>query len=647
MNRDTKSSRSRLVAAGVLLGSVALLAASTAAADVQREPNVPAPQDRTYDGTIDIHVDAGDTRQGIFRVHETIPVHTDELTLLYPKYIPGVHTASGPISRLAGLKVTADGERLGWSRDAQDVYAFHVDIPDGVSDINVDFQYLSPRRGGYQMTDSMLLLDWNKMSLHPAGYYSRDVTFEPSVTLPEDWQFGTSLEKASQSGDTTTFKPITYDLLVDSPIYAGRHFKRLDLNPDGDVPVHMDIVADADKYLQVSDEQLQKHRNLVNQTFALFGSHHFDHYDFLFSLSDHLMGNGLEHLSSSENGVGPDYFTHWDESAPGRDLLAHEFEHSWNGKYHVPEGLWSPDFNTPMNDDMLWIYEGMTQYWGYVLTARSGMWSPQQFRDALAMVAANYDRNRPGFAWRTMLDTTHDEAMKHRSPLPYRSWQMSEEYYSGGQMMWLAVDLKIRSLTDGAKSLDDFASGLLGPDGEHTTNNTYTRDDVLTALNAVADYDWDSYLTGFVDKRNPPLADALADSGWKLVYTDEKSDYEAQYESRPQSPRHLYNLTWSIGLTMARDGTVNDVRWDSAAFDAGVSTGAEVKAVNGAEYSRDTLAKAIAEAKGGDNPIELTLQYQGHYQSVDVDYHDGLKYPHLVRDKSKPDRLGDIIRARD
>jgi predicted metalloprotease with PDZ domain len=624
-----------------------VLAAGMACAQEARTAQVPPPQDTPYAGTIAIHVDASDTRQGIFRVHETIPVESGKLTLLYPQWIPGNHSPSGPVAMLAGLQVSAGGKPLDWTRDEYDVYAFHVDVPAGVGTVDVDFQYLSSRNdGGDEMTSRMLMLEWNNMALYPAGHYSRGITFAPSVTLPHGWQFGTALETASQSGDTTTFKPVPFNTLVDSPMYAGLYFKRVDLNPGGKAPVHLDIVADAPKYFDMTPQQLTVHRALVTQALKLFGSHHYDHYDFLFSLSDQLAGNGLEHHQSSEDGMGTDYFTTWDDNAPNRDLLAHEYTHSWNGKFRRPADLWTPNFNVPMGDSLLWVYEGQTQYWGFVLTARAGMWTPQQFRDALAMVAANYDRNRAGFDWRTLEDTTNDPTAAHRSGLPYRSWQMSEEYYSAGQMVWLAVDAKIRALTHDRKSLDDFAQAVFGVDNGSFVTKTYTFDDVVAALNGVAPYDWTSFLHARIDARKPPLLDGVAASGWKLVYTDKESEYEKQYESRPESARHMFNFAWSIGLTLTKQGKVNDVRWDGPAFKAGVSTGATLVAVNGHDYSSDVLKAAITAAKAGKSPIELMLKYQGEYRTVPVDYHGGLQYPHLVRVEGTPDYLSRIIAPR-
>ncbi|WDS35289.1 peptidase M61 [Pseudoxanthomonas sp.] len=629
--------------------SVALglaLIAGVASAQVARTPDVPAPQDVPYPGQIALKVDASDTTQGIFRVHESIPVQAGKVTLLYPEWIPGAHSPSGPIAQLAGLKFSANGKPLAWTRDTYDVYAFHVDVPAGVTTLEAQFQYLSARDGGFQMTDKLLMLDWDQMSLYPAGYYTRGIQVQPSVTLPAGWQFGSALRASSKDGATTTFQPVPYNTLVDSPIYAGQHFKQVDLTPPGGAPVFLDMVADDAKDLEMTPEQLAAHRALPVQATRLFGSHHYDHYDFLFSLSDHLAGNGLEHHQSSENGLGPGYFTDWKDNPTDRDLLAHEFTHSWNGKFRRGADLWTPNFNVPMGDSLLWVYEGATQYWGFVLTARAGLWTPQQFRDALAMVAANYDRNRVGFDWRTLEDTTNDPTAAHRAPLPYRSWQMSEEYYSAGQMVWLQIDARLRALTGGKKSLDDFAKAFFSVDDGSYVTHPYTFEDVVSTLDGVAHDDWAGFLKSRVQSVQPSLLDGIAASGWKLVYTDTPSEYETQYNSNPQSARHRYNFAWSIGLTMNDDGTINDVRWDGPAFKAGVSTGAKLMAVNGRDYSAAVLKRAISTAKGSSAPITLLLQFQGGVRTVQVDYHDGLQYPHLVRVDGTPDYLSESIKPK-
>ncbi|MGH8427437.1 MAG: M61 family metallopeptidase [Gammaproteobacteria bacterium] len=620
---------------------LAVSAAGTAHADAA-DARIAPPQDTPYPGTIVLKVDASDTAQGIFRVHETIPVKPGDLTLLYPKWIPGNHSPTGPIDKLAGLTVTAGGKPLVWARDQYDVYAFRIAVPQGVSAVDLDYQFLSARgkdEGPIQMTDTMLDLVWSKLALYPAGHYARDITYQASVKFPHGWQFGTALETQSQSGDTVTFAPTTFNTLVDSPIYAGQYFKQVDLDPGARVPVHMDIVADAPKYLAITPAQLKKLRALVTQAYRLFDSHHYDHYDFLFSLSDQLSGKGLEHHQSTEVGTKADFLTNWGARAPGRDLFAHEYTHSWNGKFRRPADLWTPNFNVPMGDSLLWVYEGQTQYWGYVLTARSGMWSPQQYRDALALVAATYDRNRPGFEWRTIQDTTNDPTIAQRASLPYRSWQMSEEYYSAGQLIWLAVDAKIRALTGDRKSLDDFARAFFGMDNGSFVTQTYTFDDVVAALNGVAKYDWADFLRSRLDAHAAPL-DGITASGWKLVYTDKESDYEKQLDKEVRRP---VNFTYSIGLTLGKEGAISDVRWNGPAFEAGVSSGATLVAVNGHAYTSDVLKDAITDAETNKAPIALLIRNQDEYKTIPVDYHGGLQYPHLVRVEDTPDYLDQIV----
>lgn len=606
---------------------------------------IPAPLDTPYLGTIKLAVDVSDTTQGIFRVHARIPVAPGTLTLLYPKWIPGFHEPAGPIAKLAGLKMTARGESLTWVRDPYEVYAFHIEVARSVAEIELDYQYLSargPGEGPLEMTAHMLNLVWNALVLYPAGHYARSLTFEASVKLPSGWSFGTALETQSQSGNTVTFKPTTLNTLVDSPLYAGRYFKRVDLAPGADTPVHMNLVADAPKYLEITAPQLQAHRALVTQAIRLFGSQHYQHYDFLVSLSEQLGRKGVEHHQSSENGTHADYFTEWDKRAPERDLLPHEYTHSWNGKFRRPADLWTPNFNVPMGDSLLWLYEGQTQYWGFVLTARAGLWSPEQFRDALAMVAAGYDRNRPGFGWRNIQDTTNDPSIAQRAALPYRSWQMSEEYYSAGQLMWLEADANIRVRTGNKKSLDDFARTFFGMDDGSLVTKTYVFEDIIQTLNGVTAFDWQEFLRTRLDAHAPPL-NGLEACGWKLVYTNQ----ESEFEKNAQSGRKLVDFAYSIGLRLEEhDNRITDVRWEGPAFKAGVSSGATLVAVNGHAYKPEILKDAITTAKGQPAPIELLIKNQDEYRTVAVDYHGGLQHPHLERMADTPDYLSEIIIAK-
>jgi predicted metalloprotease with PDZ domain len=607
---------------------------------------IPAPQDRTFPGTIHLTVDATDLAHRIFTVHETIPVQAGgDLILLYPQWLPGNHSPSGPLPELASLVFHANGRRLSWTRDPVSVYAFHLTVPQGATSVDADFQRLTPvdtRVGRITMTPEMLDLQWNGVALYPAGYYSRDITVEPALKLPEGWQFGTALETASTSGATTTFKPVTFNTLVDSPLYAGHYFKRFDLDPGGVAPVHLDVIADRPDQLNAPQEALDAHRALVQQAYKLFGSHHYTHYDFLFSLSDELGGNGLEHHQSSEDGTSGDYFTDWAHSFTDRDLLAHEYTHSWNGKFRRPADLWTPTFNVPMRDSLLWVYEGQTQYWGYVLAARAGLWTKQQALDAIADVAATYD-NRIGRTWRQMEDTTNDPIIAQRRPLSWRSWQRSEDYYSEGQLIWLDADTLIREKSNGTKSLDDFARSFFGIDNGSFVTVTYTFDDVVKALEAVVPYDWASFLHERLRSHGPgaPL-DGITRGGYKLVYTDTPSEWTRTSEQR----RHAVDLTYAIGVTISNNGTLTAVQWDGPAFKAGLTGGWRILAVNGEAYSGDVIKRAVTAAKGTSTPIDLTVQWGSRVQTVHIDYHDGLRYPHLERVEGTPARLDRILAAR-
>lgn len=608
--------------------------------------DVPAPQNVPYQGTLKINVDATDIGRRIFRVHETIPAQAGALTLLYPQWLPGNHSPTGPIDKFAGLKVTANGKVLPWVRDPLNVYAFHVDVPQGASSVEVEFQFLSPqdqRQGRVVMTPEMLNLQWNTVSVYPAGYYSSQIKAEASVTFPAGWQFGSALEVASRNGDTVNFKEIDYDDLVDSPIYAGKYFKRVDLDPGAKTPVFLNIVADDPKYLEIKPEQLKAHQNLVQQMYKMYGAHHYNHYDFLLSLSDKMSGNGLEHHRSSENGVGPSYFTEWDKNTVERDLLSHEYNHSWDGKYRRGADLATPSFNVPMQDSLLWVYEGQTQFWGYVMAARSGLWKEDQARDMLAYVAATYEKGRPGLQqWRNIQDTTNDPIIAMRRPLPFRNYQMSEDYYSGGQMIWLEVDAKLRELSGNKKSIDDFGKSFFGMKNGEWDVNTYTFEDVVKTLNDIQPFDWAPYLRERLDGHGP-ITNGIAAHGWKLVYNDKPSDMVKGVEMR----RGSTDLTYSLGVSIGKGGDINDVLWDGPAFKAGLSPGMKLIGVNGKEFSGDALKDAItASAKDKSKPVELLVKNFDEFQTLRIDYHDGLKYPHLERDTSKKDTLSDLLKAR-
>ncbi len=604
------------------------------------------PKDTPYLGAIRLSVDATDIERHIFNVRETIPVRAGEsIVLLYPQWLPGNHSPSGRVDELAGLMIYANGARVEWVRDPVDVFAFHVDVPAGATTLDVNFQFTSPvdtNEGRVVMTPDMLNLQWNAVALYPAGYFARQIMVEPSVRLPEGWEFATALETAASNGGVTTFKPVSLDTLVDSPIFAGRYFKRLDLDPGGPAPVHLNIVADRADLLEVKPEQLEAHRALVQQAYKLYGSHHYDHYDFLLALTDHMGGIGLEHHQSSENGTVPTYFTEWDKNADTRDLLPHEYTHSWNGKFRRPADLWTPNFNVPMRDSLLWVYEGQTQYWGFVLAARAGLLTKQQTLDAIAATAALYD-HRVGREWRALQDTTNDPIAAMRRPLPWRSWERSEDYYSEGQLMWLDADTLIREKSGGRRSLDDFAKVFFGVDDGSFVPSTYVFEDVVKALNTVQPYDWATFLRARLDGHGPgaPL-DGITRGGYKLVYTETPSDYFKESEAR----RKVTDLTYSLGMIIAAEGRLSDVLWEGPAYKIGLTVGTQIIAVNGIAFDADRLKNAIKDAKQTGAAIELLVKNGDRFRTVKIDYHDGLRYPHLEREGSAPARLDQILTPR-
>ncbi|MET0283976.1 MAG: peptidase M61, partial [Polyangiales bacterium] len=423
-------------------------------------------RDVDFPGHIQLEVDASDVQRGIFRVRQRIPVPASgPLTLLYPKWLPGYHAPQAEIALFAGLEVSAGDADLPWTRDLVEVFAFHVDVPAGVENLDVRFQFVSPtapEHGRVVATPDMLNLQWNSVVLYPAGYFSRRIQVEAALTLPEGWSFGCAL-RASSEGDVHKFEPVALDVLIDSPIFAGRNFRRLQLD-DERGEVHMNIVADTPEQLAATAEQIEPHRALVAQADKLFGARHFDHFDFLVALSDELGKIGVEHHRSCESGTTGDYFTAWEKNVPNRDVMSHEYVHSWNGKYRRGADSWTPTFERPIRNSLMWVYEGQTQYWGNVLSARSGLWSKQHTLDAIARTAAIYD-NRAGRRWRSMSDTTRDPIIASRRPLPWVSWQRSEDYYSEGQLVWLDVDTRIRELSGDTRSLDDFARAFFGAKG--------------------------------------------------------------------------------------------------------------------------------------------------------------------------------------
>jgi predicted metalloprotease with PDZ domain len=628
----------------LLLPAAALLTLAAAPLPTPLPPSLPTPQDTPYPGEIALLVDATDLDHHVFAVTETLPVTPGPLTLLYPEWIPGTHGPTGPLAAFAGLTITANTQPIPWLRDTVSMAAFHVTVPIGVTTLQLQFQYLSPpdpKEGDVTMTATMLDLQWNQEVLYPAGHFARDITLRPSVKLPTAWQFGTALTPTTRHADTTNFDPVPLDVLLDSPLYAGRYFARFDLAPGAKTQVHLNVTADRPENLAITPEQLQFHRNLVTQAARNFASQHYDHFDFLLSLSDEQTFRGLEHHRSSENGQDPTYFTDPDKSLYFRDLLPHEYTHSWDGKFRRPADLWSPDYTAiPERDTLLWVYEGQTEYWGQVLAARAGLLTPAQFRDYIAFDAAS-ELVSVGRQWRPLQDTTNDGIINQRRPLAWRSWSRAEDYYVEGLLIWLDADTLMREKTNNQKSLTTFAQNFFGIEDGNYSEITYTFRDVVTALNATMPYDWQNFLDTRLNHvtQQPPL-DGLTRAGWKLTFTDEPSSLIKSREAAGKSA----DLNYSIGLGITAKGDIGAVRWDSPAYRAGLSRGTEIIAVNGLAFdSPATLKDAIKLAHGTTAPITLIIKDGRHFRTVSIDYHDGLRYPHLERIPNTPDRLADII----
>lgn len=628
-----------------LLLSSLLLVASVARADESIASA--AVSERDYTGTVQLTVDATDVSRRIYQVRERIPVQAGPLKLWYPQWIPGNHAPTGPINQFAGLRISGNGQRIPWRRDPLDVYAFELEVPAGVDTLEIEFQSLSPTatdQGRVAMTTELMSVQWSRLLLYPAGYDARRIRFQPSLRLPTGWQFGSALEKAGSDGDTIRFQPLALVDLVDSPVYAGRYFKRYDLDPGAKVPVHLDVIADAPELLEAKPAILEAHRALVRQADRVFGARPFAHYDFLLAVSDQFSDIGLEHHQSSENGTYPGYLT---GGAPFADnyLLPHEYTHSWNGKFMRPARLWTPHYNTPMQNDLLWVYEGQTEYWAWVLATRAGLYTAQQAQEVLAATAATYE-HRAGRGWRDLQDTVYQGIVDFNdAPQAWESWQRGYDFYDEGILVWLDVDTKLGELSKGKRSLDDFARGFFGGYAGKLEVRRYGADDVIGALQQVQAHDWAGYLRERIDSHGPgaPL-DGLKRAGWKLVYTDTPNLAIADAAGDGEYD----DFRFSLGLSIASDeGKVNEVLWDGPAYRAGIARDMRVVAVNGIAYKAERLQRAIVAAKSNKQPIELLLRQGESYRTVRIDYHEGLRYPHLERIAGTSDRLQQLLAPRE
>ena len=613
---------------------------------------IPAPKDIVMPGVMTVSVDTERHKQGILSVRQTLPItpasiaQNGDMVILFPNWLPGNHAPRGEMDKVANLVITIDGDIIPWRRDPLEVHAIRFTPPNGAKGVILEFDFLSATdsaQGRVVATPEILNLRWMQLSFYPAGYYARGIAVEATFTLPPDWQAGTALKQDRPAciddtcdGPATVYLERTdYDTLVDSPIFAGLHTQSYDLSDK----VSLFIVADEAKYLSATDAQIEPHRALVREGKALFGSEPFDRYVFLLSLSDRLGGIGLEHHRSSENGVEPDYFTAWDEGPGRRNLLPHEYVHSWIGKYRRPVGLFSANFNVPQNGELLWVYEGQTQFWGYVLGNRSRLFSLQDTLESLAIIAAGMEQ-RSGRRWRPLVDTTADPVVKARRPVGWNSVQRNEDYYNEGLLIWLEADQIIRQETGGKKSLDDFARAFFGGKDGDWGVRTFTYQDVVDGLNAVHRYDWDTFLQDRVYRptMSAPL-NGIEMGGYRLVYIPTKSRAIASNEKRAKAR----NYTYSVGLTLNDKGDIREVIWDSPAFVSGLTIGHKIVTVNGMPFSYDVWEGAITAAATDNKPILITAEKDKVKTDYSIDYSGGLVYPALEKVGDGPSGLEALL----
>ena len=594
---------------------------------------------------ISLSVDLTDAPRRILHATEVMPVTPGPLTLVYPKWIPGEHGPTGPIEDLVGIKVTANGQTIPWSRDNVNIYEFHIDIPQNTSLIDVDAEFISPPESagfssGGSITSQLAVLSWNQLILYPKDTPSDQLNYQATLKVPNGWRYGTALPIESESGNQIVFKPSSLTTLVDSPVQTGANYRTVDLVPNGATPTFLHIAADSERATRIPDIEVLHYRNLVQETTTLFGASHYRDYHFLYTLSDHVAHFGLEHHESSDDRTDEEALVDEDHRRVSSGLLPHEFVHSWNGKFRRPAGLATGDYDRPMKGDLLWVYEGLTEYLGEILTPRSALSTPQDFFDSLAIEAAALDKEE-GRTWRPLADTAVAAQVLYGARSDYNDLRRSVDYYEEGTLIWLDADVTIRTLSRGAKSLDDFCKLWAGAPATAPEVKPYTFDDVVKTLNAVQPYDWAKFLNDRLQSTAPhaPL-NGIENSGYKLVYTGQRSDYQKNYET----VRKSVSLWYSIGLITRANGEVVDVHVGYPAFKAGLAPAVKIIAVNGREFDGSLLRQAVEDAAKTTTSITLIVKDGDYYKTLSLDYHGGEKYPHLERDTSKPDILGEIIK---
>lgn len=586
---------------------------------------------------IKLTVDATEAARNVLRVRETMAVRAGELTLFYPKWIPGEHAPTGTINDMVNLFVTANGKPIVWRRDDVEMFAFHLTIPNGIKQIEIAFDDVS--QPGTIASSQLSRVKWNRLLLYPQGIASDNIQVSGSLKMPADWKYATALPVLKETGNTVDFKAVNLTTFIDSPAVVGRYFKRVQLANEAGVLHEIDIFADTAEALEYKPETLEGWKNLVKEANLAFGAHHYNSYRFLLTLSDVGGSEGLEHHESSEDGVGEKSLSDASRLIDLDDLLGHEYAHSWNGKYRRPANLTTPDFEQPMKGELLWVYEGLTQYLGNVLPTRSKLWTPENFRETIAADAANLD-NQTGRRWRPLVDTARAVQFTYGSPRAWRNERRSVDYYDEGLLIWMEADVLIRQRSGGKLSLDNFFHKFHG--GQNTAPKVvpYNLDEVVTTLNSVLPYDWRGFFNERVYAVNSraPLG-GITNGGWRLIYNDTPNLYLQGSES-------IYggtNLFFSIGALVNKDGTISDINPDLPAAKAGLAPGMKITKIGGEDFSADNLHKAIAATKN-NSPLEIVADNGGSSATYKLNYRGGERCPHLERDTTKADVLSEITK---
>ncbi len=478
----------------------------------------------------------------------------------------------------------------------------------------------------------MLDLQWQSVILYPAGYFTRDLTYQASVTLPPEWTFLTSIDGGNVSGGTVDFPPLALDALMDQPVMAGRYLEQIMLTADP-VPVRLDVASQDPNDLAALSSAAKKFAPLMSQADKLFGSHHYDHYDHMLFLSDEL-GTYFEHHRSGENTAPANFFKTANE-VPNLSFIAHGYVHSWNGMFRRPAEMWTPNLNTPERDSMLWVFEGLTDYWADVLSARAGLLKKDDVEQVYAGLAADMTLD-VGAGWRSLEDTNNDPIIIARRPTSWPSWQRNMfDAYDSGEMIWLEADAIVRTQSGGNKSLDDFARTFFAGNDAGNTTRTYSFDDMVSALDKIQPYDWHSFFRARLeDYGEGKLVHSIDSTGYRLVFTDKPTGDQPQAKD--------LDLAYSLGMRVSQTGRIYAVHWGGPAFKANLTVGETIVSVNDHPYTPEGLTKAIHEAVSG-GPLSLLVRRGTWQTSTAIKWRGGMRYPQLERINGKPALLDKIV----